>query len=286
MNEQAKIAQSMELMGVAYLGYCEGGYAQVMDYLKNQPYSSECLYLDLITEEHFVTADGAELYAVIPAGDDVLVTVSEYSWMDENGEYAPAAGKELLSVSGRPVLLRCNISDIMSNLQITAKNSSGKSAAYNPCLSLEDGMLDMLAGGICDLTPYEKMPQFNAVDPVPDSVFCGTWFCEARDGNNDIRTMILSLYPDGGAEYSYGIGNSEILEFFAGTWSDNGTMLTLDMHGGPVSTEGAGLSGDTYDTTVHLEWHMTAEGLELTHIAGNVLLYGTENDTFVFSSMY
>jgi len=287
MNEQTKIAQSNELMGVAYLGYCEGSYAQVRDYLENQSYSSDCLYLDLVTREQFVAAEGAELYVVIPLNNDIIITVNEYAWMDENGEYAPSAGKELITINdGRPILLQCNISDIMSNLQITAEDGKGKSVSYNPCLSLEDGMLDMLSGGICDLTPYEKMPQFNAFDPVPDSVFCGTWFSESRDGNNDIHTMILTLEPDGGVKYSYGIGNSEILESFTGTWSDDGTMLTLDMTGGPVSAEGADFIGNTYNTTVYLEWHMIADGLELTHVAGGVLLYGTENETFVFTSLY
>lgn len=279
LDAQERIAGSGELVGIAYLGYCEGDFVQIMSWLEEQDHRSECRYIDLVTEERFVAAEGAELYAVIPAGEGVVVTVSEYAWMDAEGEYAPAAGNELLTVSdGQPVLLRCNISDIMSNLQITVSDGSGRTVTTNPCLSLEDGMLDMLSGGVCDLTPYDKMPQFSYVEPAPDALFCGTWFCEEQDLSGEDRTMVLTLGADGSAEYTCGIGNSEILASYSGTWSDDGSMLTLDMQGGP--------EGTVSFVTLYLEWRMTHEGLELTHIAGDVLLEGTENETLVFTSLY
>ncbi len=280
----AKTKADGSAVGVAYLGWCEDDLAGIKAYLREQGLTQECLYLELVDENSFVAAPGGELYVLVPAHKDVSIIINEYSWMDVQGEYAPAAGSELLtSTGGAPVLLRCNASDIMSNLQVTADDGSGQAVVFHPALSLEDGMLDMLSGGVCDLTPYDAMPQFNYVDPAPASVFCGSWSCLDRDGSGTEQVMTLVLEPEGGAEFSFGLPDAPVTAVYTGFWQDNGTMLTLSMSGGIPDENGEVPAGS--GITVYLSWYATHEGLELTHTAGSPLLPGTEKETFVFRSV-
>jgi len=147
-DAQAEILAQEAVIGVAYLGWCEGSFDQVTAYLADQSFYDGCLYLDLTDAEHFAANDGGELYAIIPADERVSVTVNEYSVMDPEGDYEPATGKELLSISdGKPIVLQGNISDIMPNLMVTADDGKGGTVQYNPSLSLEDGMLSMYSEG-------------------------------------------------------------------------------------------------------------------------------------------
>ena len=60
------------------------------------------------------------------------------------------------------------------------------------------------------------------------------------------------------------------------------------MYGGPLSTEGA--EADTtnqYETNSIFSWYYNEDNgnLKLTHESGSVLLYGTEGQSFVFTSL-
>ncbi len=159
---QKKITEEGALIGVAYLGYYDVGLGEAMDSFREESYWDEFSFLSDLTADRCVLAEGAEWYVIIPANDNVLMTVSEY-YFDFEQDYIegvnPGPGREYLSViGGLPVLVRGNISDIMPNLIVRAED--GSVVEYTPCLSLENGRLDLYAAGVCDLTPYSKMSMF------------------------------------------------------------------------------------------------------------------------------
>ena len=91
------------------------------------------------------------------------------------------------------------------------------------------------------------------------------------------------------ATYGYGYGNSDLLEYFEGSWFyESEDEMILDMYGGPFSFDGSEADKDgKYETDITLRWSYDEESdkLTLTHVSGGVLLYGTEGETFIFEKM-
>ena len=60
-----------------------------------------------------------------------------------------------------PILLFCNVSDIIPSTEVVITTRQGDVLDWNPCLSLQDGTVNTpwnLGGGVWDLTRYEKEP--------------------------------------------------------------------------------------------------------------------------------
>ena len=286
---QKEISDSGALLGVAYLGYAElPNWADVAVYVEANGFADEFPFLLNVMEDHAVLQDGGEVYAVVPADSDITLTVSEVL-MEETGA---ARGAELLTLDdGKPVLLRGNISEIVPNLLLTAVDKDGKSVEYSPCLSGMDGSL--VAGeDIYDFTPYELvMGDYPGYDPLPDAVFTGTWYARHQNGDNELMALTLALDPDGTAQYSYGEPNSDIFEYFEGTWSTEGDWtedgelaMVLQMYGGPVDAQGSEAPAEHYEITCGFIWELQGDSLILRHAQGDTLLYGTEGDRYSFMS--
>ncbi len=271
------IKSADKLFGVAYLGGFEGTPDRAKEELFKQEYLKDLAFIKDVSA--YTAQDGWQMYCVVPADGTVTVTVYEYVFADE-----PYKGKELISSNG-PILLRGNVSEIVPNLCIVATKGD-IAVEHTPQQSGMDGKLVNTDDKVYDFTPYEYMPQFGGVDRVPDVVFCGDWWTEAKDGNGEERSLTLSLNGDGTVEYAYGIGQSEILEKFEGTWSlDKKDRLCLDMTGGALNGVEDFTVDDPYDCHPVFEWEITADGLTLTHVDGDVILYGTEDSAFEFASM-
>lgn len=100
-----------------------------------------------------VDAGGEDIYAIVPADPDGAVKVYDNT---------PRTGSELpkiLAATGRGdiVLLRCNESDIISNVFVHVVNRYGTIFEFEPFLSLENGRLGTT--GVYDFTEYPlEMP--------------------------------------------------------------------------------------------------------------------------------
>jgi len=288
---QEELAGSGALFGVAYLGYAElPGWEDVCVYVEANGYADEFPFLLGVMEDHAVLHEGGEVYAVVPAGKDVSLTISEFL-MDED-DYIPDRGEDLLTVTdGKPLLLRGNVSEIVPNLLITAEKGS-KSVEYNPCISGMDGSL-VVDECVYDFTTYDLvMGGYPGYDPVPDPVFTlNTWYARHYDGDGNLLAMTLMLNPDGTVEYSYGWPYSGVFEQFAGTWSEErmgdeiGDMhLLLELTGGPVDDLGEPIQGEQYEMSCDFAWDLQGSALVLSHEDGSPLLYGTEGDWYTFMS--
>lgn len=271
-----KIKADGKLIGVAYLGWLEGDMETACKDLAGLDYTKDLPFIKGI--ENNAENEGYRMYLVVPADDSVTISVCKCEFDDE---YMPYDGEELISTN-EPVLIRGNMSDTIPNLYVIAKKGSEK-VEYTPVQSGMDGRLENSKNKVYDFTPYDFMAEFSAYDRVPDAVFCGSWVGFKNDGNGEERVLILYLQEDGYASYAYGIGNSEILEKFTGTWKLlDGDILKLELEGGVPESEDDPTIHEPYECNPSFEWEITAEGLTLTHIDGDEILYGTKGQTFEF----
>ena len=153
--------------GVCYAGFAAGAgdRAGLLKLLEERGFTEDYPFLSEIPEENVViTAGGADIYLIIPKSPDAEVTVSRWI-IDESNGYKGAEGEVLYrGTHGQPVLLCCNVSDIMPDTVVKVRLSAWEAVIFNPRLSMKNGRLltttvpelgDEYAGGkFCDLTPY------------------------------------------------------------------------------------------------------------------------------------
>lgn len=150
------------LCGVAYLGYMDGTFEDVIGYLQEQKYYSELSFLKDISLDRFASNDGGELYCVIPASSDVSITVRDVKLDSEDSSLM--AGAKLISISdGSPILIKGNMSEIVPNLLIESV-SDEETVIFSPFLSLENGKMANADNRFFDFSPYDLMEHFKNME--------------------------------------------------------------------------------------------------------------------------
>ncbi len=87
-----------------------------------------------LPEANLAETDGGEMYLIIPRDSEAHVVITAVDPV-QNKEY----GRIYSSYNGAPVLLRCNQSEIASNVTIQITDNSGEHPAFSPYLSGKDG---------------------------------------------------------------------------------------------------------------------------------------------------
>lgn len=157
---QKKIAQSGSVVAIAFIGYVDSESSEVdlRDYTASSETGKE--YPDLSNATLYMT-EGQELYAIVPANEKGTIKVYRSS-MTENGKYADDKSSPLcVGKPGEALLLRCNLSEIYSNVLITATDGGG-AIDFRPSLSMENGHLQEITG-VYDFSVYEKAPDDRSV---------------------------------------------------------------------------------------------------------------------------
>ena len=157
---QKKIAQSGSVVAIAFIGYVDSESSEVdlRDYTASSETGKE--YPDLSNATLYMT-EGQELYAIVPANEKGTIKVYRSS-MTENGKYADDKSSPLcVGEPGKALLLRCNLSEIYSNVLITATDGGG-AIDFRPSLSMENGHLQEITG-VYDFSVYEKAPDDRSV---------------------------------------------------------------------------------------------------------------------------
>lgn len=132
---------------VAYLNFAFDAtdFPEIPDVLKEScPFLADAVCVD---------AGGEDVYAIVPSDPEAAVKVYDCSTRTET-EMAKA-----MAMTGRGgiVLLRCNESDIISNVFVHVVNHYGTTFEFEPFLSLENGRLGTT--GVYDFTEYPlEMP--------------------------------------------------------------------------------------------------------------------------------
>ena len=146
------------VLGCAYLGSTNGETDTDLTALLE---GADCLtaypFLREIPAEQVVAPGGWEIYCIVPADEDVSITVNEFGWPSWDAE-GPVAGEILWeSGSGTPLCIAANVSDIMPDTQITVTAADGTAIIYQPFLSLRDGSLAVPEDGtVYDFTVYPE----------------------------------------------------------------------------------------------------------------------------------
>ena len=172
------------ICGVIFLGYVDGEkyLADDAEYrrqvLENSGYTEEFEFLTEIPSDRIVETDwGAELYCIYPRRADAVVAVNAcgYEESEENG-YDLVIGEMMFeSRSGAPFLLRCNISDIMNDCQVSIFNPDGTVLNWSPSISLNDGSV---------VLPQEGPAVYDA-SRKPETDYGGTDYGDTDYGNTD-----------------------------------------------------------------------------------------------------
>lgn len=266
-----------DFCAVSHLGYLDGSYYEILSHVEDLDVLEAFPFLE-IAKENYVSLEGGELYAIVPADADAAVTV--YSAVLDETDYTVKADQKLAEFTGGiPILLKCNVSEIMPNvvLEITA---NGQKHIYSPMLSGENGQL-VQTEGVYDFSPYDVL--FAGIADGAEYVFCGKWLTSEPDRAGNPLTLLLNLMPDGGAEYACGPANSEYTDKYAGTWSydTQKEMIRLLL-------EEVRMDEDTSsDRPLHtlncgFTWEIDGSVFKLTHTEGDEILDGSWGGTFRF----
>ena len=133
-----------------------------------------------IPQDHWVVAPdgGCDLYCIFPQDAQATLFVYETSLTDD-AENPLQRGKQLYySEDGQPILLLCNISDIVPNTEVELYPSTGEELVFSPFLSGENGHV-VEAEGVCDFTIYPEGDDWET-DTSPWSLE-GNWLETGRD---------------------------------------------------------------------------------------------------------
>lgn len=154
---QDKIANENKLFGIAYLGWFENDAEWAKEELLKQDYAKDISFVKDIVK--YAEYDGYKMYAIVPANEEITVTVCKCEFDDD---YMPYGGEELISTN-QPFMIRGNMSDTIPNLYVIAQKGSQK-VEYAVTHSGMDGKLENDKNVFYDFTPYSTMPEFNRVE--------------------------------------------------------------------------------------------------------------------------
>ena len=167
------VNQSSIAVGVAFIGYVnsESTEADLRAYLAGSETGKKYPFL---TSAPLVITEGQELYAIVPPNKKATITVYPSS-MTEDGEYSDDKSVPLYTgKTGETILLRCNLSEIYSNVLITVTDG-GTAMDFRPALSMEDGRLPEITG-VYDFSVYSTYtdaPEEYSVE-IAMAILCDT----------------------------------------------------------------------------------------------------------------
>ena len=157
-NLRETIRAAGAVLGCASLGATYGNDAlDLHALLEDNGYAARYPFLLDLPSKLAVSTGGWEIYCIVPADEDVSITVNEFGWPSWDAE-GPVAGEVLWERgSGTPLCIAANVSDIMPDTQITVTAADGTAVIYQPFLSLRDGSLAVPEDGtVYDFTVYPE----------------------------------------------------------------------------------------------------------------------------------
>ncbi|MBE7018901.1 MAG: hypothetical protein E7413_03365 [Ruminococcaceae bacterium] len=279
-NIKEQVQATDKLFGVAYLGAVDGDFKAVKAYVESQEFIKVYSFIKEIKKSHFVENEGSELYCVVPANSDVSISVYQAE-MNEKATQLKKTEELLSKDDGKPILIRGNISDIMSNLMVVAKKGD-VSVEYSPSLSLENGILDNSEQLIFEFTPYELMPQFNGLDSSVQWDFCGNWTATVAEANGETYQLNLSVSSDSCVELSF--ASETVSGAYTGNWlilSDQ--RLRLELGGETVDSKMPEVTGLHTDVDGIYYWDVVDGNLVLTYINGTMFYPAASVTEFLFT---
>ena len=129
-------------------------------------------YLENLPADHRIECDGDEWYVIVPASENWTIAVNRNTWNENTFE--DVKGEEIARISdGLPFLLKCNISDLHSNVMLTAQNGN-RSASWCPEYNLYAGEVF----GNEDFVTLNVMNEFVNTGYLYNME--GSWYCDSN----------------------------------------------------------------------------------------------------------
>lgn len=155
-----KINYQSKGAGVAFIGYVDS--QSIEEELRRYITDSKVgKAYPFILNAPMLLTEGQELYAIVPPCDKGSITVYA-SGITEDGQYTDDRTHPLYEGKrGETILLRCNLSEIYSNVLISATDGGG-AVLFRPSVSLEDGHLTRDLP-VYDFSIYEETPDGRSV---------------------------------------------------------------------------------------------------------------------------
>ena len=197
--------------GVLFLGYVDGAAGDLehnRDYYQSvfeaQGYLEDFPFLAEIPNSNFVQTEyGQELYCMIPT--DTMATVSVNEWIpDPNDGFKGKTGDVLYrSETGAPILLKCNVSEIVSDVQIVIVDSEGKTMIWYPSLSGMDGsaVVESATGKLYDFTKYPEDETAEILNALVGKVYDYHWSDEHETIMASVTAPLIMLDEESAAAY-------------------------------------------------------------------------------------
>ena len=158
---QKKFAQSNGVVAVAFIGYIDSESSEVDIRAYVQESKTGKAY-PFLRDLPLYMAEGQELYAIVPIPSVGELTLYS-AYRTDSGELAHDPDHPLAQGGpGEALLLRCNPSEIFSNVRIAASDGGG-AILFSPELSMENGHLAQIVG-VYDFSVYEEMPDEHSVE--------------------------------------------------------------------------------------------------------------------------
>jgi len=117
------------------------GYVSLL--LEAEGYSDYLFLSDLPAEQYVETDEGTELFLLITCNPESEIQIFE--WLPPTGESDfGQRGNLLYEGKGElPLLLRCNVSDIIPEVEVELGTADGNLVCFQPFISLQDGSLSV-----------------------------------------------------------------------------------------------------------------------------------------------
>lgn len=246
VEEQEWLRDYGAVFGASFLGYTPDYSFPGKEYQRAETYP----YLEGIPEDHIIEYTGDEWYVIVPAQEGWKMSIESCSW---NDDFTEISTEDLLweSNDGLPLILRCNLSDLYSNVRVTARKGS-QEVSWHPYYLTYAG----------EIEPTDGVMQLLSGSYIPEEGYLygmeGSWYCDSAktDAGEPYFYSITFMtgedgYPldmwyyggllDGEMEdirffwdgsYAYGDPLGESLEFWLNTpdGTRNGTIL-LELEG-------------------------------------------------------
>ena len=138
--QRSELKENNSFCGIAYIGYAEN-----MDYRDADPKLNDLFmssgavdkfrFLAQLPENYYAqTHLGTQLFLVIPKDPEAQVVVTEYDFTSDK-----ETSRIYSSYNGSPFLLKCNYSDVSSDVRISITDNEGVHTTFSPFISLKDG---------------------------------------------------------------------------------------------------------------------------------------------------
>ena len=211
MLRQAMI-ETTDMAAVAYLGYYEGDYEGLNDYLDEYKLAEDHPFLKEFDADHFIEHEGGELYCIVPADENAFVNVYEWIISEEN-DFMGEVGNLIYEGNAEPFFIKCNMSDIMPNVFIEVVDSAGNTLEYIPQMSLMSGTLlvPYEAPTILDFTPYETFSEmfgFGYEFSIDQLTAVGNWITQVDTLNNETVEGNFYFGEEGKMEFCHAVGEN------------------------------------------------------------------------------